>query len=166
MTSWIHERALHPERYASEPRARLESESRFLVRLSDSEVVCERPDGRVERVGWSDLQQVEVVTTGDGPFAPDFSGCFTAPAEAARCHKALPVTRSCLSAFGHCQDSTIRRSLRRCPPLQTGDLSVGRERRDHVASHGAGANRRPASAFHRRGSSGAHRALHRLCRRA
>ena len=71
MTSWIHERALHPERYASEPRARLEPESRFLVRLSDSEVVCEQPDGRVERVGWSDLQQVEVVTTGDGPFAPD-----------------------------------------------------------------------------------------------
>jgi len=39
--------------------------------LSDSEVVCERPDGTVERVGWDDLQKVEVVTTGDGPFAPD-----------------------------------------------------------------------------------------------
>ncbi len=64
-------RALHPERYASEPRAPLEPESRFVVRLSDSEVVCERPDGKVERVGWADLQKVEVVTTGDGPFAPD-----------------------------------------------------------------------------------------------
>lgn len=65
------DRALHPERHASEPCARLEPESRFIIRLSDSEVVCERPDGRVERVGWSDLQKVEVVTTGDGPFAPD-----------------------------------------------------------------------------------------------
>ena len=46
-------------------------ESRFVVRLSDTEVVCERPDGKVERVGWADLQKVEVVTTGDGPFAPD-----------------------------------------------------------------------------------------------
>ena len=42
-----------------------------MVRLSDSEVVCERPDGKVERVGWADLQKVEVVTTADGPFAPD-----------------------------------------------------------------------------------------------
>jgi hypothetical protein len=41
------------------------------VRLSDTEVVCERPDGKIERVGWPDLQTVEVITTGDGPFAPD-----------------------------------------------------------------------------------------------
>lgn len=54
-----------------EPRARLEPESRFVVRLSDSGVVCERPDGTVERVGWADLQKVEIVTTGQGPFAPD-----------------------------------------------------------------------------------------------
>jgi hypothetical protein len=60
------DRALHPERYASEPRAPLVPESRFVVRLSDTEVVCERPDGTVERVGWADLQKVEVVTTGDG----------------------------------------------------------------------------------------------------
>jgi hypothetical protein len=64
-------RAVHLERYLSEPRARLEPESGFMVRLSDSEVVCERPDGKVERVGWADLQKVEVVTTSDGPFAPD-----------------------------------------------------------------------------------------------
>lgn len=65
------DRALHPDHYASEPRAPLEPESRFVVRLSDSEIVCERPDGKVERVGWADLQKVEVVTTGDGPFGPD-----------------------------------------------------------------------------------------------
>ena len=41
------------------------------MRVSDSEVVCDRPDGKVERVGWADLQKVEVVTTGDGPVAPD-----------------------------------------------------------------------------------------------
>jgi hypothetical protein len=51
--------------------APLQPESQFVVRLSDTEVICERPDGKVERVGWADLQKVEVVTTGDGPFAPD-----------------------------------------------------------------------------------------------
>ncbi len=65
------DRAFHRGRYASEPQARLDPESRFIVLLSDSEVVCERPDGKVERVAWADLQKVEVITTGDGPFAPD-----------------------------------------------------------------------------------------------
>ena len=65
------DRALHPERYASEPRACLEPESRFIIRVSDSEVVCERPDGGFDRVEWKELQKVEVVTTSDGPFAPD-----------------------------------------------------------------------------------------------
>jgi hypothetical protein len=39
--------------------------------MSDSDVVCERPDGKVERVKWSDLERVDVLTTSDGPFAPD-----------------------------------------------------------------------------------------------
>ena len=65
------ERTRHPERDASESSARLEPESRFIVRLSESELVCERPDGRIERVGWSELQKVEVVTTNDGPMVPD-----------------------------------------------------------------------------------------------
>ena len=58
-------------RHGGEPHALLEPESRFVVRLSDSEIVCERPDGEVERVGWTELKKVEVVTTGDGPFTPD-----------------------------------------------------------------------------------------------
>jgi len=49
----------------------LEPESRFIVRISDIEVACDRPDGKTERVGWSDLQRVEIVTTSDGPMAPD-----------------------------------------------------------------------------------------------
>jgi hypothetical protein len=47
------------------------TESRFVVRLSDAEIACERPDGKVERVGWAGLQKVEIVTTDDGPFVPD-----------------------------------------------------------------------------------------------
>lgn len=46
-------------------------ESHFIVHVSDSEVSCQRPDGRIERVGWDDLQAVTVETTDVGPFAPD-----------------------------------------------------------------------------------------------
>jgi hypothetical protein len=60
-----------PAGNASEAAAGLQPESLFIIRVSDSEVVCERPDGKVERVEWSDLQKVEVVTTDEGPFLPD-----------------------------------------------------------------------------------------------
>ena len=51
--------------------APLQPESQFVVRLSDSEVVCQRPDGQTERVAWDDLRRVEILTTPDGPFSPD-----------------------------------------------------------------------------------------------
>lgn len=51
--------------------APLQPESQFVVHLSDTEVHCQRPDGRTERVAWGDLQRVEILTTPDGPFAPD-----------------------------------------------------------------------------------------------
>jgi hypothetical protein len=65
------DQARHPERNASEPRVPMTPERRFVVRVSDAEVVCERPEGKVEGVAWVDLQKVEVVTTADGPFSPD-----------------------------------------------------------------------------------------------
>src|SRR5262245_3166449 len=65
------DRARHPERYPSKSEERLVPESLFVVHLSETEVVCERPDGKVERVGWPDLQKVEVVTTDAGPMSPD-----------------------------------------------------------------------------------------------
>jgi hypothetical protein len=51
--------------------APLQPESQFIVRLSDAEVICQRPDGRTERVAWDDLQRVEILNTPDGPFLPD-----------------------------------------------------------------------------------------------
>jgi hypothetical protein len=51
--------------------ASLQPESRFVVRISDSEVVCLRPDGQTERVEWDDLRRVEILTTPDGPLSPD-----------------------------------------------------------------------------------------------
>jgi hypothetical protein len=49
----------------------LDPESRFIVRMSDTEVACERPDSKTERVAWNDLQRVEILTTSDGPMSPD-----------------------------------------------------------------------------------------------
>jgi len=46
-------------------------ESLFVLKVTDAEVVCERPDGKVERVRWDDLQKVEIVTTDKGPMEPD-----------------------------------------------------------------------------------------------
>jgi hypothetical protein len=52
-------------------RPYLDPESRFVVRLSDTDVVCARPDGTRERVTWDELQRVEIVNTSDGPMRPD-----------------------------------------------------------------------------------------------
>ena len=64
----IEDRMGQPEKDALERRM---PESLVVVRVNDEEVVCERPDGKTERVRWADLQGVEVITTDDGPFAPD-----------------------------------------------------------------------------------------------
>jgi hypothetical protein len=61
------DRVKHPENYANEASAK----SQFIVRLSESRVECERPDGEVEAVCWDDLQQVELLNTDEGPWLPD-----------------------------------------------------------------------------------------------
>jgi len=49
----------------------LDPESRFVVRLGDDDVQCERPDHTIERVTWRGLNRVEIVSTSDGPLHPD-----------------------------------------------------------------------------------------------
>lgn len=51
--------------------ARLMPESSYVVVLDKQKIVCNRPDGTHEQVAWDDLQKVEILTTEDGPFAPD-----------------------------------------------------------------------------------------------
>ncbi|HKY32491.1 MAG TPA: STM3941 family protein [Candidatus Polarisedimenticolia bacterium] len=68
---WAHLQSQARGPNGSALRAALEPERRFVVRLSGPEVLCERPDGTVERVHWADLQSVEVLTTDKGPHAPD-----------------------------------------------------------------------------------------------
>jgi hypothetical protein len=65
--AWV---ALFLLRRRAGPR-RLDPESRFIVRITDTEVSCERPDGKTERVAWDDLLRVEVLTTSDGPMSAD-----------------------------------------------------------------------------------------------
>jgi hypothetical protein len=52
-------------------QAKRQPESGYVVSISEAEVVCNRPDGKTERVAWNDLQRVEIVTTDQGPFVPD-----------------------------------------------------------------------------------------------
>jgi hypothetical protein len=85
----------------------LKPESDFKVVVSDAEVTCTRPDGKVESVAWGDLQKVDVLTTGDGPFVPDMfwvlygtvGGCVvpwgaTGESELIRRLQALPAFRN------------------------------------------------------------------------
>lgn len=64
-------RACIPNATRRNPEDKLYPESRFIVRLTEEAVLCERPDGRIERVAWDDLQRVEILITPDGPFSPD-----------------------------------------------------------------------------------------------
>lgn len=48
-----------------------EPEASFVISVSDTEIRCDHPDGRLERVAWEDLQAVIIRTTDDGPAAPD-----------------------------------------------------------------------------------------------
>ena len=50
---------------------KLKPESDYTVAVSEADVICSRPDGTTESVEWNDLQRVEILTTDDGPFAPD-----------------------------------------------------------------------------------------------
>lgn len=59
------------QRYGVVDPPRLPPESQCVVRISESDVSCTRPNGTTERVAWDDLRQVEIVTTDDGPFRPD-----------------------------------------------------------------------------------------------
>jgi hypothetical protein len=66
----VAKRIVEKPRNSLEP-CRLIPESLYVVELSESGVSCTRPSGTIESVKWSDLQRVELMTTGDGPFAPD-----------------------------------------------------------------------------------------------
>jgi hypothetical protein len=43
----------------------------FVVTVSDSEIVTQRPDGKIERVSIRDLQEVTIVTNDSGPYGAD-----------------------------------------------------------------------------------------------
>ncbi len=53
------------------PPPPLPPERYYVLALTDSSVICYRPDDSSERVDWADLQKIELRTTGDGPFTPD-----------------------------------------------------------------------------------------------
>jgi len=47
------------------------SEFQWAVTISDGDITCMRPDGKVESVPWDDLELVAIITTDDGPLLPD-----------------------------------------------------------------------------------------------
>jgi len=53
-------------------RGRLHPESQFIATISETEVSCRRPDGRIECVSLADLRSVTVETNDSGPWGIDF----------------------------------------------------------------------------------------------
>jgi hypothetical protein len=67
----VRDRLAYPEKYASENKPRLQPESQYIVRTTDTWVSCTTPDGITEQVEWNDLESVLIATTSMGPFLPD-----------------------------------------------------------------------------------------------
>lgn len=53
------------------PPPPLPPERYYVLAITDTFVICYRPDGTTESVRLDDLQKVDILTTSDGPFAPD-----------------------------------------------------------------------------------------------
>jgi hypothetical protein len=53
------------------PPPPLPPERYYVLAITDTFVICYRPDDTSERVDWADLQKVEIRTTSDGPLLPD-----------------------------------------------------------------------------------------------
>ncbi|HLU46570.1 MAG TPA: hypothetical protein VK116_00750 [Planctomycetota bacterium] len=103
------ERAIRRQREASAKReeSKLEPESLAVVRVTDAEIICEHPDGRSDRVRRDELVKVEIVTTDEGPFAPDLfwalhhAGGVCAIPQSARGGEELLEHLQSLSGFDH-----------------------------------------------------------------
>lgn len=70
-----------PERCPQRPQP----EASFVVHVSETDICCTHPDGRVERVAWDDLQAVIVQTTADGPALSDVFWILAGTSEASGC---------------------------------------------------------------------------------
>ncbi len=57
--------------FRSLARGRPSPESQVRVSFDDREIVCSYPDGVVRRAAWSELTEVRIRTTSEGPFLPD-----------------------------------------------------------------------------------------------
>jgi hypothetical protein len=75
----------------------------FVVRIDDIEIACTRPDGTRERIAWADLDRVTILTTADGPFAPDAFWVLTGAAG------------GCLSPWGAKGDRELLERLQHLP---------------------------------------------------
>lgn len=87
LVAWMSDRVVKRilARPADAPRAQLDPESQYVVHITESEVSCHRPDGIVETVRWDELERINILTNGDGPFAPDCFWLLIAPGTTGCC---------------------------------------------------------------------------------
>lgn len=51
--------------------SRFQHESQHIVCVTEDEVSCKHLDNKIEMMTWDDFHRFEVITTSDGPLAPD-----------------------------------------------------------------------------------------------
>lgn len=62
---------LRPHLLQQRARSPLQPEGEFLVEITPSHLRCTAPDGTLQMLAWSDLNQIDVLSTADGPLSPD-----------------------------------------------------------------------------------------------
>ncbi len=67
------------------------------VLFTDDSITHVRPDGKVENLPWDQLEEVSIVTTGDGPFAEDVFWVLLAPDRRTGC--AIPASATGMDAL-------------------------------------------------------------------
>jgi len=110
--------AMRVGRAAASAQRSLEPENQVVLHITEETVWCERPDGRIEGVNWSDLRRVEILTTSGGPFSPDvfwvLSGSET----------------GCVIPWGVTSDGELLEHLQRLPRFDNAAVIKSSERTD------------------------------------
>ena len=52
-------------------KLRIEPEDYYIVTLNDSFIRVEHPKQKIEEIAWSDIEEIKLINTDQGPFLPD-----------------------------------------------------------------------------------------------
>jgi len=60
----------------SKSKDALMPEANFIAEFDEKEVRCTRPDGKIEKIAWEEINSIFIITTDEGPFVCDWYWIF------------------------------------------------------------------------------------------